>query len=304
MVNRFCAICGKKISKNESPHFAMCLECYLKENPLFKIPENFTFKVCLDCLSYSKGEHWIQPETQDIYTIIEKGIKKFVLEPSFKEDNIRFQINLIDSSFEYTSKNLLKSLNILIKGALKSNPKIKHSQKMGVNIKYELCKNCEKIRTGGFNSILQIRVIDDSYFDLIQESFNKIQHYVESLFKKDNKQFISQIKDQKYGIDLYLSTTELLNYIISFLKAKYHFLLKRTKKLIGRDSQKGKNLYRLKALVKFLPFSPNDTLKIEDEFFIVDNILRNKVILRKKNGEKITKRFQYFFDKHPIIKKE
>lgn len=297
MVNRFCAICGKDINKRDSPHFGMCLECYLEENPLFKIPDDFTFKLCSNCLSYSKKERWIKPEVQDIYSVIREVVNKYILEPSFKDKNIQFQIRLNESSFEYTSKNLLRYLEVIVDGTLRTNPKIKHSQIVGVNIKYELCKNCQKLKTGGFNSILQIRVSDESQFDLIQDSLMKIQSYVESLFEKDNRQFISEIADQKYGVDLYLSTNELLNYLVSFLRDNYHFLLKRTKKLVGRDSQKGKNVYRMKALVKFLPFSQKDQLKINDEIYSIDTILKNRVILKNKNGEKITKGFDYFFNK-------
>lgn len=297
MVNRFCAICGKDISKQDSPHFGMCLECYLEENPLFNIAEEFTFKICSNCLSYSKKERWIEPEIQDIHSVIEAGIRKFLLEPSFKDENIDFQIRFDESSFEYTAKNLISHLDTIVKGTLVKNPEIIHSQVVRVNIKYELCKICQKIRTGGYISILQIRVSDESQFDLIQESLMKIQKYVESLFNKDKRQFISKMTDQKYGVDLYLSTNDLLNYIISFLRGKYHFILKRTKKLVGRDSQEGKNVYRLKALVKFLPFSQSDQIKINEEIYNVENILKNQVILKKKNGQKITKRFKYFFNK-------
>ena len=303
MVNRFCAICGKDIRKQDSPHFGMCLECYLEENPLFNIAKEFTFKICQHCLSYSKKEKWIEPEIQDIYSIIEEGIRKFLLEPSFKDENIEFQIRFDESSIEYTAKNLIRHLDAIINGTLITNPKITHRQVVRVNIKYELCKICQKLKTSGYISILQIRVSDESQFDLIQESLMKIQKYVESLFNKDKRQFISKITDQKYGVDLYLSTNDLLNYILSFLRGKYNFIVKRSKKLVGRDSQKGRNVYRLKALVKFLPFSQEDQIKIDDDIYDVESILKNSVILQKGSGEKITKRFKSFFNKpYKIIK--
>jgi len=42
MPNRFCAICGINLGK-EDPHFGMCLECYLKEHPLFELPDHFIY---------------------------------------------------------------------------------------------------------------------------------------------------------------------------------------------------------------------------------------------------------------------
>ena len=90
---------------------------------------------------------------------------------------------------------------------------------------------------------------------------------MEKLHLKDNRQYITKLEDQKNGVDLYLSTNELMNQIIKFLSSNYHFLLKRTKKLVGRDSQKGRNLYRLKSLVKFLPINKNDIILFENKNF-------------------------------------
>ena len=48
MARRFCAICGKKLDEN-APHFSMCINCFAKENPLFEIPKEFSFRMCNEC---------------------------------------------------------------------------------------------------------------------------------------------------------------------------------------------------------------------------------------------------------------
>lgn len=297
MPNRFCAICGKNINES-APHYGMCLECYLKENPLFKLDSEFSLNVCLDCLNYSRKKEWHEPEIKDIFHIIEEALNEFMLENILKKDKIQFEIRFEENSFEYSSKDLLKTLNVKVIGLLRENPRIQHSEEIRINLNYELCDNCQKIRGGSYyTAIIQLRVKKETYFDTINEILNKIQRYTEKVFDKDPRHFISQIEDQKYGVDLYLSTTELMNYLISFLNSKYHFLLKRSKKLIGRDTQKGKNVYRLKALIKLLPINKGDLLLInEKEEYLVDTILKNKVILKDKYGEKITKDYQYFFN--------
>jgi len=297
MPNRFCAICGKDINES-APHYGMCLECYLKENPLFKLDSEFSLNVCLDCLSYSRKKEWHEPEIKDIFHIIEEALNEFMLENILKKDKIQFEIRFEENSFEYSSKDLLKTLNVKVIGLLRENPRIWHSEEIRINLNYELCDNCQKIRGGSYyTAIIQLRVKKEKNFDVINEILNEIQRYTERLFDKDPRHFISQIEDQNYGVDLYLSTTELMNYLISFLNSKYHFLLKRSKKLVGRDTQKGKNVYRLKALIKLLPINKGDLLLInEKDEYLVDTILKNKVILKDKNGEKITKDYQYFFN--------
>lgn len=301
MPHRFCAICGRNI-KNDSPHFGMCLSCFLKEHPLFELPTNFNFKVCLDCGSYSKKDNWIPIDKDDIFFIIEDAIFRFLLKSYMKTENIIFSIDYEEDSFIYSSKDLLTSLDVKIKGELKEDKKIWFEQKVRINIRYDFCINCLNLRGGKYYlSILQLRVINENYFDLIKQVLDSIHIYVEQLFEKDKKQYISKIIDQKYGVDLLLSTNELLNHIISFLRPKYHFLLIRTKKLVGRDTQKGKNLFRLKALVKFLPFKKNDKIKIENNKFVVDSITKNKIVLRSEDGSKLVKNFSFFFDDKNFI---
>ena len=302
MPHRFCAICGRNI-KNDSPHFGMCLSCFLKEHPLFELPIYLNFKVCLDCGSYSKKDNWIPIETDDIFFIIEHAIFRFLLKSYMKIEKIIFSIDYEENSFIYSSKDLLTSLDVKIKGELKEDKKIRYEQKVRINISYDFCINCLNLRGGKYYlSVIQLRVINEKYFDLIKQVLDSIHTFVEKLFERDKKQYISKIIDQKYGVDLLLSSNELLNHIISFLRPKYHFLLKRTKKLVGRDIQKGKNLFRLKALVKFLPFKKNDTIKIENSKFVVDSITKNKIVLRSKDNSKLVKNFSFFFNDKNFIK--
>ncbi|MBD3196907.1 MAG: hypothetical protein GF317_17775 [Candidatus Lokiarchaeota archaeon] len=295
MPNRFCAICGKSIG-TESPHFGMCYECYLHENPLFVLPEKFLLKICPDCLNYSKKNNWLEPKKRDVFEIVREALYKFLLKPYLKNGKVEFFINFDEESFKFSSKDLLKSMNAAINGFLLVNSKIRNQEIIKTNIEYELCENCLKIRGGMYYlAIIQLRVSKRDKFQLIEKVLKEIQEYTEKIFDENPKHYITKLVDQKFGVDLYLSTNELMKYIISYLRGKYKFLLKRSKKLVGRDNQRGKNIYRHKTLVKFLPFEQNDDIMIENEVYTVDTILKNKVILRNTKNEKITKDYDFFF---------
>ena len=304
MPNRFCAICGKVLDEF-APNYGMCFKCYLMEHPLFKLPEKFSIKICLDCGSYSKKNTWIEPEINELYFIIKDSITRFILKPYSKKNNIDFSIFFDQESFIYTSSDLLKSLISTVRGTLKSDKKVTNEEKINININYDLCKNCTNLRGGTyFLSIIQLRVKNETYFNLISEVLDNVHIYVEKLNEKDQRHYISKIEDQKFGVDLYLSTNELMNYIVNFLKRNYHFLLKRSKKLVGRDTQKGRNLYRLKSLIKFLPINKNDTVLIDNKKYNVENLSKNKVLLRSEQGTKLIKEYSYFFSNKIIIKKK
>ncbi|MFX1259068.1 MAG: NMD3-related protein, partial [Promethearchaeota archaeon] len=146
------------------------------------------------------------------------------------------------------------------------------------------------------------RVKNENFFNIIKEVLDEIHIYVEKLNEKDSRQYITKIEDQKFGVDLYLSTNELMNYILKYLKRKYPFILKRSKKLVGRDSQKGRNLYRLKSLVKFLPINKNDIVLIDNQKYKVENLSKNRVLLRSEKGIKLIKEYPYFFSDKILIK--
>ena len=77
MPNRFCAICGKKLGVTD-PHYGMCLKCYLKENPLFKLPNDISFNICIDCGSFSKKDNWIEPERNELISVIKQALQKYL----------------------------------------------------------------------------------------------------------------------------------------------------------------------------------------------------------------------------------
>ncbi|MHA2283316.1 MAG: NMD3-related protein [Promethearchaeota archaeon] len=303
MPNRFCAICGKKLDK-DSPHIGMCLNCYSEEHPLFDLPNKFTINVCIDCGSYSKKDVWFKPSEDDLFSILSETVQKFLLKSLMKNNQIDLSFSFNENSLVYSSKDLLKSVEVLIKGILKGNSNVKHQMVVQLILNHILCKNCSNIRGGTyFISILQLRVNDESQYDFIQKILEEINNFTENLFKKDHRQYITKVEDQKYGIDLYLSTNEIMNHIIKYLRSHHHFLLKRTKKLVGRDNQKGKNLYRLKASIKFLPVSLNDRVLINDEDYIVESITKRKIILRSKTNTKLIKDYSFFFNEKVYHKK-
>jgi NMD protein affecting ribosome stability and mRNA decay len=302
MVRRFCAICGKDLDEG-APHFGMCLSCYLKERPLFELPKRFSFKICIDCGSYSIKEEWFEPEVNELNSIINEAVFRFILKPIARKNEIEFSVFLDEDTFSYSSQDLLKSLDLTVQGALKNNKSIIHEQNLSIMVNHEFCKNCNNLRGGMyFLSIIQLRVNDQEQFDLIKEVIDKVQNLVEKLFDSDHKQYITKIVDEKFGVDLYLSTNELMNYIIKNLRDNYYFLLKRTKKLVGRDSQKGRNIYRLKALIKFLPIAKNEIILLDSDEYVVETIKKNRVILRNKLGAKVIKDYSYFLAK--TIKKK
>ncbi len=302
MPERFCAICGKTITK-KAPHFAMCLDCYLKENPLFELPNKFSFKVCVDCGRFKKQQKWYDSNSTDIFIIIKQAIDKFLLSSLMEKKDLEFFIDFDETTIQYTQGELIRDINALINGRSRENPDFEAQQIVSINIEYELCEICSNLRSGEhYEAIIQLRVDETQQFNLIEDVIEKIHKYTIKQFESDRRQYIAKMIDQKYGVDLYLSTSELMKHIISFLGDRYYFSKKRSKKLVGRDTQRGKNIYRLKTLIRFLPFESGDKLIIKSKEFTVLRILKNRVVLKDESGMKVSKAYSFFFENQYLIK--
>jgi nonsense-mediated mRNA decay protein 3 len=295
MPGRFCALCGKSIDDN-APHFSLCLECYLKENPLFILPEKLHIKVCLDCGQYSRKEEWHDSNQEDIFKVVEDAGHEFLLKEHEKMGKLAFSLKFDEDSYEFSSRDLLKAANLRVYGELKENNDKHYEQVIRITIEYDLCKNCSNIRTGSFFiSILQLRVNSEEHMKLIEDAFIFIENFSKKEKEKEPKNYIAKVDEQKYGIDIYLSSNELLNHLISHLKTQYHFALTRSKKLVGRDIQKGKNIYRLKALIRFLPFKKGDRIILRENEYIIENISKKKVVFRNDKNQRYVEDYSFFF---------
>ncbi len=302
MPRRFCAVCGKPLDSS-APHFSLCRDCFSSENPLFHFPEAFSLKACRDCGNYSVNEKWFSSSELDLFKIVQEAITNALIKPDRSINKIQFQFHIDNDKTAYDSEGRVESLEIELRGRPVDGSLKEYSESIKVLISYDYCQNCLQLKSGiRFLSILQLRVINEDFIDSLGPIVSKIHEFVEEQFLRDPKQYITKLEDQKYGIDLFLSTNELMNHIISFLKNKEHFLLKRSKKLIGRDIQKGKNIYRLKTLLKFLPVKKNDKILFINSEYYVEQILRNKVILRDEKNKKTSVSFSNLFKKKNKLK--
>ncbi len=305
MPNRFCAICGETLDEN-APTFNMCLKCYLKEHPLFTLPGEFHLIICPDCGNYAKQKDWNETNESDIILITEEAIYNYLLIPLMKKNALEFNLTLDENSVFYNSKNMIETIEFEIEGCQKKNKSMFYKQPIKIILNHELCENCSNLRSGThFTSIMQLRVMDESQFNLLNDIIQEIQFFTEKEFNKDPKQYISKMEDKKYGVDLLLSTNELMNHLISYLKGQHNFLLKRTKKLVGRDSKQGKNIYRLTSLVKFLPVSKGDRVISENgEEYLVTDITKKRILLKNTSGAKLFLDYEEFFKLNYHLKSE
>jgi NMD protein affecting ribosome stability and mRNA decay len=92
---KFCIDCG---AKNVPIIEHLCMDCYIKKNPLIKKKgKKFTFKICKECFNYYH-RHWIRPKSTEfrefLHEIIDTELDSFLKIQPNVEINYQYDISM------------------------------------------------------------------------------------------------------------------------------------------------------------------------------------------------------------------
>ena len=116
--------------------------------------------------------------------------------------------------------------------------------------------------------------IEDSFLDKVLDEINDLSKYV------------TKIKKNKDGINVLFNSFNIIEQLIKIYKKKYFIDYKKSKKIMGRDKQKSKDLYRHFLVINILNISKNQNIKIKGKEYRIVNIDRNTLFLRDEFGRK------------------
>ncbi len=289
-LRRFCSKCGKNLGSNDKIFDGfVCEVCFGKKPLESRLPTKIQLRQCVHCNAFSLKKEdqelkWgYQPDDEpdidfltrilfeQIFISLEKKHKR-KYELFFEQDlNIRvdFDINLVINT---TSEALISSAE----DSLMIKRKLIH------------CPYCAKKKGGRFDAIVQIRIQnskENSILDSLMVEIKKIEA-TENFLRIQN--YISKVSYTVNGYDLMVSTNAMGRVLVSKLRARYPFEIKKSKKLIGVDQEKGSDLYRLTTLLRLLPVVAKDRIEIEKIIYTVKKITRNKVVLQNVESDKIS----------------
>ena len=83
--------------------------------------------------------------------------------------------------------------------------------------------------------------------------------------------------------------------IQSYLTGRYAFIVKTSKKLMGKNPNTGGDLYRTYVLLRYIPFHTNNIIRIKNITYLVKKIQENRIILEDMDNHTLhTHNFDYF----------
>lgn len=240
-MERFCPKCGKSINQ-ESMLNNFCIDCYLSENQIIKVPDlEITF--CVKCFKIKMKNKWYG-NLEDLEEDISKNVKYLKI----NQPKIKTKVNL---DLENNIHNAEITVKTIVGTKFKELKFIEN-----INVKKDTCISCSRIAGNYYTTILQIRFNDKKLQELIfQKIVKEVKDIVSSINEKTSRPSanINIIKEinQKNGIDFYFDNLRFTRNIVTHLmKHKSAFDTKKSSTLVGVDKT-GKELVRNTFCVHF-----------------------------------------------------
>lgn len=286
-LRKFCAKCGRALT-NESNNYKnfICTDCTLKIIPNYIIPEKLTLRNCIFCGAYSlktKDQEYgwqYKPSEIDDSEFLKKILKENIFLKFEKKFNVKCE-------FSFENPNLSERIDIKTTVIIKSKENTEVQEEILIKIRDINCPYCAKRSGGRFDAIVQIRIQHQKDNKKLEEILTECLKIEEKENFKNLANFISKVDNVTNGFDLKVSTSAMARVLIARLRKKYHFEIKISKKLIGVDSEKGSDLYRLSTLLRLIPVDKNDLILFEGIKYYVRSISKNRISLQIVSGGKI-----------------
>lgn len=266
----FCVECGRSLEKDEIIN-GLCIDCYRKFYSLFDVKDT-DIDICRRCFSFRHRDKWITAKTSDMTEVV-RGILK-VKSPFLTEKHGKVEISF--ENIEFQRKTLEDTITAVVKvvGIGKPIPKApvyKEVKDLKVNLHFTLCQKCAQFTREYFEAIIQLRGEPEH----VNKTLNITLNIINNIFnkrKRDERAFITKIKKTRGGIDIYFGSNRIARMVAYQLRDELGAKITETRKIINKDRQTSKNIYRETFSVRLLPYKKGDILEINGvAFLVLDN---------------------------------
>ncbi len=269
LIEMFCPRCGKT---NEKLFNGLCRSCFIDEINLVSVPETIEVTICAHCGSILQGRRWIDSSLSS-EDIIFSGIMENV-KANENAENLDISIKILNISGS-TFECLLR-MNALVLGE-----PVQRECPVKVILNRKVCPDCSKFASGYYEAVIQIRA--DKRLpspEEIRRSDNAIKENVERISKKNRMAYISQRLKIKEGVDYYVGSFKVAKKLTSTLKNILGGTIKESPRLMGRDKNTGKDLYRVWISLRLPQFQKGDFISYKGLKAQVSDFNGDKIHLR------------------------
>lgn len=271
---KFCIECGKQnipIFKNR------CKDCYLEIFPIIKQKKDkFIIKICKECFNYYHKK-WIKPKQTDfdeyLHEILEKKIDSFIQMQEEVEVSVDFDIT---SRLFWTNRKF--DLHIESKKYFPEfNDTLITHLSLPIKVIFTYCDSCLRLRSGSYNTIVNITRAKEFNNPEIDYFFKKIEEKVQKMQSHDRMAFLAKYTIDKKKIKLCFGSEKIAKSVVDSFLNHFGGISKEHTTMSPKSYSKGQKHDKLIINLKLPPFSPGDIITIDQMPFLIKSI-KNDII--------------------------
>lgn len=275
----FCLLCNKE----EELYDGLCKSCYLKEFELIEMPEYATFTVCSHCGSTLKHDKWLQTGYYDDEIINDAIRKDITINEKLNNPEITTEI--------INNRGTMYDCMIHVRGEVLEHP-IEKEYPLEVKVEKGVCPDCSKFYSGYYEAVIQLRADDRKLEDSeIAQVDEFISNEIQRLCKTNKLAYVSERIVLKEGVDYHVGSHNAAHKIAENIQKQFGGITTESRKIVGRDKSKSKDLYRSWISVRLPSFHKNDFIEYNEKILKIEKIGSHKFVgldMEKYNDESIS----------------
>ena len=258
-----CPRCGRECNRLFN---SVCRDCFFETFKLIELPHVLHVRICSTCGAYFHRGRW--ENIGNIEDVVLKAVENILFIHNEAGD---VEIYLEPREITpYTYK-----VRAEVDAMIKEEP-VHAEAETEVRIQRTACDMCSRESGGYFEAIIQIRAA--GRFPTEEEKRRCMaiaRETMESMRKKgDRLAFISDVLEQKEGIDFYMGSMNASRQVCRLITSELGGSFSESPTLVGMKD--GKNLYRITFSLRLPEFKPGDVVRF-----------RGKIIQIKSSGKKV-----------------
>lgn len=248
-----CYLCGEP-----SIQEGLCEKCYNGEHPLIRVDSPLSITVCKRCGSVKVAGGWktVSPTMSEAMNEEQVGI---LLDTEVEPLGTGISIDVEEVN------RLDRVLSLKIHATGRSAPNLgEHTEEYPVEVRfsYATCDTCGMMSGGYYEATLQIRADGRPVTEQEQGEIAEIaRELTVSEYGKDNRAFILEIDDTKFGLDMFIGSEHLCKRIADEIELIYLADRKDNYKLYGQERD-GKKKYRVTTVLRLPRYTIGDFVEI------------------------------------------
>jgi nonsense-mediated mRNA decay protein 3 len=258
-----CPRCGRECEKLFN---STCRDCFFETFRLIELPLVLHVRICSNCGAYFFRGRW--EDAGSVEAVVLKAVENaLIIHTDAGDVGVYLEPREI-TPYIYIVR---AEVNAVVKGE-----SVHAYAETEVRIQRTACDICSRESGGYFEAIIQIRAAGRFPTEEEKKRCSAIaREAMENMRKKgDRLAFISDIQEQKEGLDLYMGSMNASRQVCRLITSELGGSFSESPTLIGMKD--GKNLYRITFAVRLPEFKPGDVIRY-----------RGKIIQIRSSGRKV-----------------